>query len=67
MPTVGLVGSGRLSLQSCLSLLVCRHDFQYKTSRVPSLSLLSLHLLCFPFYPRSQKLWLKSLSHIVPS
>lgn len=60
----GVGGSRRLSLQSRPSLLVCSHDFQHKPFRVPSLALLSL---CFLFYPRSQKLWLKSLSHIVPS
>lgn len=63
----GVGGSMRLSLQSrlsvCLSLLVCRHDM---TFQVPSLALLSLYFLGFPFYPRSQKLWLKSLSHTVP-
>lgn len=41
VPTVGWVGSVRLSLQSRLSFLVCRHDFQHKTFRVLSLPLMS--------------------------
>lgn len=41
VPTVGWVPSVRLSLQSRLSLLVCRHDFQHKPFQVLSLPLTS--------------------------
>lgn len=41
VPMVGWVGSVRLSLQSRLSFLVCRHDFQHKPFRVLSLPLMS--------------------------
>lgn len=49
VPTVGCVGSMRLSLQSRPSFLVCRLDFQHKPLQVLSPALMSpLSLLSMP-------------------